>query len=667
MHTSVTVSRLTLTTVCGLLADDDIAYVTALDVLSEEMYPCLGQDNCYPLAFGVPAVLMIVATVLFVAGGFAYVKKPPQENVIFRVVSVVKTALKNKWNRRTESRNHWLEHYLDTHDCKMDTKCVELQESSKDVTACAETKFISDIRSLIRVIIMMAPVPFFWALYDQQSSVWMIQAVSMDVRITKGFKLLPDQMNSVNAILIMVFIPLFQFIIYPVCRKIVKLTDLRKMAVGGMMAAVAFIVAGFVQLGVNQTLPNEPPKGHAYVSFINAYSTNCNVIFTIGENSRTLGPNSALVDDKITNRRELLAIPLGDYSVKMTFLGECLGVQNSNHSLTVRLSENNVYYIAATPEGAFYSETDTKKPTSGRGESKLRLTLLTPCSQIQNATVRSWGCSTGNDDVNTYFGRIAICGYNPQAIDHPCDPRDKSNYHYYAWKTPESDFNRQRYQQFNGANFVEANGTAFEFTEVNEGRYRAYYVNYLHADSDRTPAKEEIEVYPIPDIDFEVKDVGGVYALTAAQNGRNSQQNVFNIWTIVPPNHCSIMLQIPQYVILTASEILFTITGLEFCYSQAAPSMKSVVQAIWLLTVAVGDLIIIVITEADFTSNVATSLFAYAAAMIVVMVVFILLSIFYYDYVDYTSTTSPVPTSPATSGHRSEIYDNISRISEKQL
>ncbi|GLJ25470.1 hypothetical protein SUGI_0487640 [Cryptomeria japonica] len=57
----------------------------------------------------------------------------------------------------------------------------------------------------------------------------------------------------------------------------------------------------------------------------------------------------------------------------------------------------------------------------------------------------------------------------------------------------------------------------------------------------------------------------------------------------------SILWQVPQYVLLTTSEVLFSITGLEFAYSQAPVSMKSVVQAVWLLTSAAGDIITIVL------------------------------------------------------------------------
>jgi POT family proton-dependent oligopeptide transporter len=47
--------------------------------------------------------------------------------------------------------------------------------------------------------------------------------------------------------------------------------------------------------------------------------------------------------------------------------------------------------------------------------------------------------------------------------------------------------------------------------------------------------------------------------------------------------------QIPQYVFLTAGEVLVSVTGLEFSYTQAPRSMKSTIMSIWLLTVALGN------------------------------------------------------------------------------
>uniref|UniRef100_A0A914HE48 Uncharacterized protein n=1 Tax=Globodera rostochiensis TaxID=31243 RepID=A0A914HE48_GLORO len=60
---------------------------------------------------------------------------------------------------------------------------------------------------------------------------------------------------------------------------------------------------------------------------------------------------------------------------------------------------------------------------------------------------------------------------------------------------------------------------------------------------------------------------------------------------LVRPNSVNILWQVPQLFVMTVGEILLSVTGLEFSYSQAAPSMKSVVQALWLLTVFFGNII----------------------------------------------------------------------------
>ncbi|KAF2078111.1 hypothetical protein CYY_000582 [Polysphondylium violaceum] len=57
-----------------------------------------------------------------------------------------------------------------------------------------------------------------------------------------------------------------------------------------------------------------------------------------------------------------------------------------------------------------------------------------------------------------------------------------------------------------------------------------------------------------------------------------------------PPGTVNIGLQIPQIVIMAFAEILISITGLEFAYSQSPPQMKSLIMSMWLITVSIGNL-----------------------------------------------------------------------------
>ena len=71
-------------------------------------------------------------------------------------------------------------------------------------------------------------------------------------------------------------------------------------------------------------------------------------------------------------------------------------------------------------------------------------------------------------------------------------------------------------------------------------------------------------------------------------------------------------------------------TGLEFAYSQAPASMKSCLQAAWLMTVAFGNLIVVIEAESHLFTNQMTEFFFFAAMLFVVMLVFVVMSVFYH-------------------------------------
>lgn len=55
------------------------------------------------------------------------------------------------------------------------------------------------------------------------------------------------------------------------------------------------------------------------------------------------------------------------------------------------------------------------------------------------------------------------------------------------------------------------------------------------------------------------------------------------------PNHVNVLIQIPAYVLISLSEILASITGLEYAYTKAPVKMKSFVMSLFLLTNAFGS------------------------------------------------------------------------------
>lgn len=96
---------------------------------------------------------------------------------------------------------------------------------------------------------------------------------------------------------------------------------------------------------------------------------------------------------------------------------------------------------------------------------------------------------------------------------------------------------------------------------------------------------------------------GGVYSVVGA-NVPNGKQNIAGRTIIVTePNSMHMMWLLPQYIIITAGEVMFSVTGLQFAFTQAPESMKSLLQAGWLLTVAFGNLIVVIVAEVSVFSR----------------------------------------------------------------
>jgi len=144
-------------------------------------------------AFGVPAVLMLSAAVIFWTGRFKYAHIPPGG----------KTFLRDTFNRE-------------------------------------------GFATLGRIAIIFVFVAVFWSLWDQSGGEWVTQAQKMNLHFA-GIDWLASQLQAVNAIMILAFIPLFQYLIYPAIDRVWRLTSLRKIGLGLIVTGLSFLVSAWIE------------------------------------------------------------------------------------------------------------------------------------------------------------------------------------------------------------------------------------------------------------------------------------------------------------------------------------------------------------------------------------------------------------------------------------
>uniref|UniRef100_H2Y7V0 Solute carrier family 15 member 2 n=1 Tax=Ciona savignyi TaxID=51511 RepID=H2Y7V0_CIOSA len=218
---------------------------------------CFG-DDCYALAFGIPAALMVVAIVSFFFGTPFYKRNPPSGNIFFEVPKTIGVSRYRAISARSKApvkdREHWMDYALETTDAKM----------------------VRDIKYVLRILVLYIPLPVFWALFDQQGSRWTLQAVRMDGYVG-SLHILPDQMQICNPLIIVTLIPLFEVTLYPCLRHFnINFSPLRRMTLGMLLAGLAFIVAALVQMMIDENL-TRVPDGNQQTSLRVINSADCDV------------------------------------------------------------------------------------------------------------------------------------------------------------------------------------------------------------------------------------------------------------------------------------------------------------------------------------------------------------------------------------------------------
>jgi POT family proton-dependent oligopeptide transporter len=116
-------------------------------------------------------------------------------------------------------------------------------------------------------------VAIFWALWDQSAGIeWTLQAEHLNLNFL-GLKLLAAQVSDANAILILIFIPLFSYVVYPLINRVFPLNPLRKIGIGLFVMGAAFAIVWWIQVRIDagQT-PNVGWQLLAYV-FLTASET----------------------------------------------------------------------------------------------------------------------------------------------------------------------------------------------------------------------------------------------------------------------------------------------------------------------------------------------------------------------------------------------------------
>ncbi len=229
------------------------------------LVPYLLQKYGPSVAFGVPGVLMALATVILWMGRNLYVQVPPAPADPDSPLRVAWTAL---WAPRPQVGRPGL--WVAGLGVALGIGALALiGEIGFVASLCLSLVLILGLGGLgtgmqldrargahpeeavqglgavLRLLVLFALVTPFWSLFDQKASTWVLQANAM----TRPDWFAPSQMQALNPALVMLLIPFNNLLLYPLLgRWGLTVTPLRKMTAGIVFSGLAWIAVGALQL-----------------------------------------------------------------------------------------------------------------------------------------------------------------------------------------------------------------------------------------------------------------------------------------------------------------------------------------------------------------------------------------------------------------------------------
>tara|TARA_Y100000814_G_scaffold235026_1_gene179020 strand:- start:307 stop:1626 length:1320 start_codon:yes stop_codon:yes gene_type:complete len=204
--------------------------------ISTMLTPILLKYYGSHIAFGIPGILMFIATILFWMGRNTFIHIPPGGMKFLKEVF-----------------------------------------SREGLTA---------IGKLCIIYIFIAP---FWSLFDQTGSTWIIQAENLN-RNWLGINWLPSQIQAINPIMILIFAPTFTYFVYPKLNKYFELTPLKKINIGLFLTVPSFLIIAYLQSQIDSG--NTPSIAWQILAYAILTAAEVLVSITCLEFSYTQAPNN---------------------------------------------------------------------------------------------------------------------------------------------------------------------------------------------------------------------------------------------------------------------------------------------------------------------------------------------------------------------------------------
>ena len=380
--------------------------------------------------------------------------------------------------------------------------------------------------------------------------------------ITGSYTIKPDQLQSVNPILIVILVPCFDYVIYPLFAKIGLLKkQLQRISIGLVFAILSFSVATILEAQIQtRSLQLNPTNRIKLVNlspcFLNIQTEN--TIFNLTE--AKYRNNQPQFIDTNTNINETM----------FNFKSNCSQIESE-----IKINNNNLPFA-----------------------------LIFYMNEMNKLDYFIYLYDINNENVGFSEIKFLSIGIHDTELLKPVLSNNIQTYSKELNLISNNDFNSSNYSSYSIINYSD-----YDFKIINNT-------------NDEILLNEKI-----------LLETCSRYTILFFKT--NATLYDYVLLTDIYSSGVHIAFQSIQIFLLSIAQVLVSISGLTFSYEEAPASMKSLMQALWILTTSVGNLLVFAIAESNFSNQVLEYIIYIILLSIATFIFFI--CAYFYKYVDNSS------------------------------
>ncbi|KAF9315773.1 peptide transporter ptr2 [Podila horticola] len=202
-------------------------------LLGQGITPQVSLRN-WSYAYMISAIMFVIGIIIFAGGRSKYYDRPPNGSILGKTFRCIAYAFRNRKNR--PAGTHWTQAAL----------------AEVDGTHEWNNQFVADIERTYHACKVFMVYPMYWALYNNMTD----NFVNMGVNMTRPKWITPEMLSLVNSLVIVIFIPIFDIVVFPFLRKAgFKLGPIARITIGFVIVSCCFIYVTVLQHFVYQSAP----------------------------------------------------------------------------------------------------------------------------------------------------------------------------------------------------------------------------------------------------------------------------------------------------------------------------------------------------------------------------------------------------------------------------